>query len=267
MKNILVIGLVFLGAIFNSGCDEKEDPAGLRGVGIVPAITDVNPAIFDSKNLENSYVEFNVELTEGDVAEKAVIVASYKGDGARVEVAEITSFPAVVRILSSDVAEKLEIPLSSIKNGDVFTFELLFTSNGKVTTSNSVLNVSVACAFDPAQAVGTYHVISEDWETEGQLTLTADPENPYRIFVEGLATIDGLDEDQGPLVMDIDPLSFKVVAPKAVLASDYFGYTNGAFAGSGTFGSCDGKFTMNFAISVNEGAFGTYLYVMTRIDN
>jgi|SRR5690554_676852 len=265
MKKILLFSLIMTVA-FLSSCDDKEDPAGLRGVGIVPGIVDLNPAIFDSKDLENSYVQFNVELTEGDVAEKAVILASYNGDKARVEVLEITSFPSNIQLFSSEIAEKLSIPLSSIKNGDVFTFEMYFTSNGRVTTSNSVLNVNVACAFDPAQAVGTYHVVSEDWGTEGQLTLTADPDDPYKIYVVGLASIDGLDEDKGPLVMNIDPLTYAVTAPRTVLASSYFAYTNGAFEGTGLFGSCDGKYTMRFTISVDQGSFGAFNYVMTRIN-
>ena len=263
MKNIFLLSLIF-SIIFIAGCDENEDAAGLRGVGIVPGISNVNPAIFDSKDLENSYVQFDVSLAEGDVAEKIELVASYNGDNAKVKVQELTSFPSTVKLYAADVAELLGVSLEDINNDDLFTIEMISTSDGVVTTSNAVLNVFVACAFDPAQAEGTYNVVSDDWGTAGEVTLTADPDDPNKISVVGLATIDGLVEDQGPLVMYIDPLTYAVTAERAVLASDYFGYTNGAFEGSGLFGSCDGKYTMSFEITVDQGSFGSYTYVFTR---
>jgi hypothetical protein len=257
---------ILIGALLWNGCEDNKDPAGLRGIGIVPGITDVNPAIFDSKDLENSYVEFKVLLEEGMSADGGTIVVSYNGDGARVEIATISSFPSTIRISSQEAASKLGVALADINNGDVFTFEVLIKSGSRVNASNSVLNVSVACAFNPALTVGTYAVVSLDWNASGQLTVTADPEDPYTIYVQGLAAMEGVVEDQGPLVMHINPLSYEVIADKTVIATDYFGYDNGAFAGKGIFNSCDGSYTMNFAISVDQGDFGTYLFVMTRTD-
>ncbi len=266
MKKILFYLLVFVGISFVSGCDDNDDPAGVRGVGIVPGITDVNPAIFNSKDLENAFVEFKLSLEEGVSADEATIVGSYNGDGARKEITKVTSFPSTVKITTTEAASILGVSLDALENDDLFTFEVLVRSGDRVNTSNSVLNVRVACPFDATLTIGTYAVVSDDWGTSGELTLTADPQDPYTIYVVGLATIDGLNEDKGPLVMKINPLSYEVVAPKAVLATDYFGYDNGAFEGKGTFNSCDGSYNMDFSITVDQGSFGTFKYVMTRKD-
>jgi len=82
--------------------------------------------------------------------------------------------------------------------------------------------------------------------------------------VSGLYAIEGGNEDLGPLVMHIDPATYAVTADKTVIASDYWGYTNGAFEGTGTYNSCDGSYVMKYAISVEEGDFGTFTFVFTR---
>jgi len=58
MKKIKILGLIVTLIIVLFSCEEEKDPAGLRGVAVIPTITDINPAIFDSKDLENSYIEY-----------------------------------------------------------------------------------------------------------------------------------------------------------------------------------------------------------------
>ena len=248
-------------------CKKFEDTSLQRGVGVVPAISDVNPAIFDSKNLGTTFVKFNVSLPSGVTASGGSIVASTGDTLKRATVATITSFPAAVTINAKDVAEKLGISLNNIANGDVFTLEVLVTMNGQTYRSNAALSVPVACAFDKSLAIGSYHAYSapDKWNTKGTITLTADPGDPYKIYVKGLAEIDGATEDKGPLVMHIDPLSYAVTVDKTVIASDFYGDTNEAFAGSGTYNSCDGSFSMNFKISTVEGSYnGTFPFTLTR---
>lgn len=132
------------------GCEKEKDPAGLRGVGIIPIISDVNPGIFDSKDLKNSFVELTVNLESGKAAEKAVIEGSYNSNFERIKLAEVTSFPANVRIISGDVIQKLGIKESDIVNGDVFTFEVVTTANGLTTRSTAILRVVVSCAYEHA---------------------------------------------------------------------------------------------------------------------
>lgn len=263
MKNIKIIGPIFTLITLIIGCEELPDPAGLRGVAIVPSVTDLNPAVFDSKDLENSFVEFLVSIPEGEQAE-ITIQGSYRDNLERVTIKELTTFPATVRINSAEAAQKLGINLAEIINGDMFIFELVTTANGMTTRSSAVLTIPVACAYDVNLATGSYHVVGGDWGSEGNVTLTADPEDSYKIYVSGLEEIEGLVEDLGPLVMYVNPVNFSVTAPKKAIASDAWGYHNIAYEGTGIFSTCDGGYSMLFTITVVEGTFGTYQFSFTR---
>lgn len=265
MKRIKTIGLVIIAFMIISGCEEAKDPAGRRNAAVVPVISDINPGIFDSKDLQNSYVEFVIDLVPGTQVDKVVVVGSYQDNLERIEMTNVTTFPSTVRIQSADAAQKLGIALDDIQNGDVFLFELLAVADGMTTRSNAILRVSVACAFDGALATGSYHSVCPEWPSEGNITITADPEDPYTLYVVGLAAIEGLDEDQGPLVMHIDPATFAVTADPAVIASDYFGYGPISYVGDGVYSSCDGSYTMYFDIAVGGyGSQGIFRFDFTR---
>jgi hypothetical protein len=264
MKKIKILGLILTLIIVIFSCEKLADPAGSRGTAVVPAISNVDPGIFDSKDLVNSYVEFKVDLASGQQADNGTVVASYNSNNERIKIADITSFPSTVRLVSGDVIQKLGISASSVKNGDVFTVEVLTTVNGVTTRSNAVLSVSVACAYSKAFAIGSYHSVSVDWATNGNITLTADLNDPYTIYVVGLEEMEGVVEDLGPLVMHIDPATYAVTVPKKAIGSSAFGYHNIAYAGSGVYNSCDGSYAMNFTISVDEGSFVINAFTFTR---
>lgn len=267
MKNKNIAGLIVLITAFAFSCTkEVDDPAGRRNAAVVPVISDIGPGVFASEDLENSYVEFVLSLDQGVQAEKVVLLGSYNNDGSRIEIAEATSFPATIRLVSGETIQALGLNPSEIENGDVFNIEVLLTIGGETTRSNAVLNVRVACGFIDTRAVGSYHSLSgpDDWNSEGNITITADPGDPYTIFVSGLEALEGVNEDGGPLVMHINPATFAVVADKTVLASSAFGYHNLAYAGSGIYNSCDGSFQMDFDISVDEGNFGRFAFTFTR---
>ena len=246
------------------GCEELPDPAGLRGVAVVPGISGLDPGIFDSKDLGTTYIEFTINIPDGSEVEKIVIQGSYKDNQERVPIEEITSFPATIRISCADAAQKIGIDLADISNGDIFIFELATTNDGKTTYSSAVLSIPVACAYDVNLATGSYHVIGGDWGSEGNVTLTADPSDEYKIYVSGLEEIEGLVEDLGPLVMYVDPVTFTVDVPLKAIASDAWGYHDIAYEGNGTYSSCDGSYSMVFTITVVEGTFGTFQFSFTR---
>ena len=54
--------------------------------------------------------------------------------------------------------------------------------------------------------------------------LTADPDDAYTIFVTDLGAIDGIDEDNGPFVLHINPATYNIIAETKMLSSDYYGY-------------------------------------------
>jgi hypothetical protein len=266
MKKYIITGLIFILMSGTFSCEKLKDPAGERNVAGVPAITDLNPGIFDSKDLVNSFVEFKLNLQSGFTAEKVVIIASYNNSNEWTDITEITNFPATVRLVSGNVIQQLGLAQGDIANGDVFTFQVEFTENGKNYFTNSVINVPVACAFDPALTKGSYHSVSAEWVTDGNVTITASPTDPYTIYVAGLETIDGNVEDLGPLVMHINPITYAVTAVKTTLVStvSWGPYHNLAYAGTGVYNSCNGTYEMNFEITVTEGLFGTFGFTMTK---
>lgn len=263
MKRIFLIGLLF-SFVFLMGCDESEDPTGARNVGIVSTISDVNPAIYISGELEESFVSFVADIGEGVSFDEAYVVGSYNGVSQREKIVNISSFPAEVVVTAAEVAQALGLSLGEIESQDYFVLEVVTVSNGITTRSNGGLTVRVVCPFDPALTFGSYSAVSADWGVNGGITIEADEEDPYKVYVYGLAELDGLTGDVGPLVMHINPLSFDVTADKSVLASSAFGYTNIAYAGSGVFNSCTGTYEMLFAITVDQGSFGSYEFTLTK---
>src|SRR4030042_1183488 len=265
MKRIKTLGLIITLILISLSCEELPDPAGLRGCAVGPGISGLDPGVFDSKDLQNSYVEFSVAVPAGSSVDKITIVGSYNDNSEEVTITEITSFPAVVRILSSDAAQKLGIALSDIENGDIFTFELLTLANGRATRSIAVLSIPVACAYDVNLAEGSYHSVSSDWNSEGDITLTADADDQYKIYVSGLEEMEGLVEDQGPLVLYIDPAIYIVTVPEKVISSDAWGYGTISYSGYGVYSSCTGSYSMYFDISIGSyGSQGIFGFTFTR---
>jgi hypothetical protein len=264
MKKSKSIIILFTLILLLFGCEEQKDPAGARGVAFIPEISDINPALFDSKDLENSYIQFTVTLPEGTQADEVIIQGSFNDNMERVAIDQVTSFPATIRILSSDAAQLLGLSLADIKNGDVFMFEIVTVYNGLTTRSNDVIYVPVACAYSTAMATGSYHAVS-DWPSENDVTITVDPNDQYTVYVSDLGAIDGITEDNGPFVLHINPVNYSITAETKTLASDYYGYGAVTYSGDGVFSSCDGAYTLNIDISIGAyGSQGVYTFKLTR---
>lgn len=265
MKTNKIIALLFLMVFAFSACEtEVEDPAGLRGVGIIPSITNFNPAVFDVKDLANTFIQFDLDVNTSTVSEVKIVV-SFNGDKKRVEIKNFTTFPATVQIFAHEAASLLGIQISDIDPGDVFNFELLTVQGSDVYRSSAAFNAAAVCKYDPDFVSGAYYVVSDDWGSEGNVTLSVDPDDPYIIYVSGLAAIDGVNEDQGPLKMEVNKLNFEVIAEKTVLASNAFGYTNFSYQGFGILNTCNGAYDMNFTITVDQGSFGQFSFKFTKL--
>ena len=264
MKELKKIGLIITLICVFTSCDKLPDPAGLRGVAVVPAITDINPGIFDSKDLENTYVEFNITVPEGSHPDKITILGSYMDNFERVLIAETSSFPSTIRVYCSDAAQKLGVSLDQLVNGDLFIFELSTLANNRATLSPAVLIVPIACAYDVELATGSYHAVS-DWPSEYDVTIAADPGDPFTILVTGLGALDGAVEDNGPFVLHINPATYSIIAETKTITSDYYGYGAVTYSGNGVFSSCDGSYTLYIDISVGAyGSQGIYQFSLTR---
>ena len=75
-------------------------------------------------------------LPEGTSESKVTLVASFNNNHADAIITEAHFISAaVIRIKSSDAAQKLGIALDDISNGDIFVFELQTLANGFTTRS------------------------------------------------------------------------------------------------------------------------------------
>lgn len=268
MKKIKIFGLIITLILFILSCEEEADHAGKRNAGVVPLISNVDQALFFAADLNSSFVEFDVSLAAGDAASGGSIEVSFNGQAERVEIQTISSFPAADIVLTApDIIAALGMDLGDVTGGDVFNIEVLTTNDGLTTRSNAALNVPVACVYDPLLPSGSYNAYSSEdfWNVDGIVTLAVDATYDTIIYVTGMAALDGLTEDLGPLVMHIDTKTYEVTADKTVLASGAWGYDNFFYEGYGTFESCGGTFTMYFTIGVDQGTWGTFPFTLTKI--
>jgi len=270
MKTYKIIGFIAAMVLTFAACEtDVDDPAGVRGEGVVPAIVDLNPAVFDSNDMENTFIQFT--LDDVAPATEAKLLVSYNGDKARAEVATYSSFPTVINLPLTEVVSKLNIALASVETGDVFNFEVTTSKGGKTYYSSASFNAAVVCAYNPDLVTGNYNAVSDSWGVDGNVTITADPDDEYKLYVTGLATIDGLDEDKGPLVMIVNPLNFAISVPKVVLASSTapwgVAYTNIWYEGFGEVNTCNGTHTLYVTIGVDQGTFGgaPHTFVLTKL--
>ena len=249
-----------------SACEtEIEETAGLRGEGVIPAITNLNPAVFDINDPENTFIKFDLDVETATVSE-INFVASYNGKLTRIPIKQFTSFPTTdVKIYMRDVAAALGIKLEDVSPGDIFTLEALTTQGENIYRSSAVINAAAVCLYDPEEVTGTYNAVSADWGADGLVTITVDPVDIYTVYVAGLPELDGFVGDIAPLKMTVDPLTFKVTAVKTVLGSVFDAYTNVAYEGFGLLNTCDGTYQMNFTITVDQGSFGQNAFTLTRV--
>lgn len=273
MKKNKILGLGFIAVmvimIVNSCSTKFEDPAGPRGIAVAPSLTNVQPAVFDVNHMSTTYVQFTVNVDGSVPVDQAVIQVSYEGGLQRVDYTTISSFPATVKVKLADVVQKLGMTLDDITKGDVFTVEVVTESNGQWYRSNTAaFNPAVVCPYIPSLVSGSYHANSPDWGSDGDVTITVDPNDEYVVYVSGLEEIEGLVEDKGPLKMVISQKDYSVTVDRQVIASSLapwgLSYTNLAYEGSGSLSTCDGTYTMSFTISVDQGTFGTYSFTLTK---
>lgn len=265
MKHINTIVIFFAFALLLlGGCEDTNvNLVEQRGVGVVPLLSNLNPAVFDSNDLQNTFVEFTVDVQNKSLLTNAIVKVSLNGMLERADYLTITTFPQTVKVTMKDAAAKLNIGLDKIKLGDILNVEIWTTSNGVIHPTSTVFNAGVVCPYFQNQIIGSYHSVSTDWASAGDVTITADPLDQYVVYVSGLEAIDGLVEDKGPLKMIINKLDYSVIAVKTVLASSTLGwgptsnYHNLAYDGTGTLNTCNGTFEMSFNITVDEGGLAT----------
>lgn len=295
MKNKLkIILLVSIGMLFLVTCkkDPKLNMPNLQQA-VIPKVTKdaTKDQIMSDLNLPGFNGSVIVDLYYKDKPKSMDLMVCMNGDVANTAVVKsnITSFPTSTDFNVGNLIDWLPnvTSINDIVAGNTFKFYVDITlEDGTVIKGNdpsyvpndpavsnlpgSSINVvyNVACGLNYAKTFGSYHAVSpaSDWAVDGTVTITADPVNPNTVYVANLETIDGTDEDKGPLVMHIDPATYAVTADKTVIASvaGWGPYHNLTYQGKGTYNTCTGEYTMVFTITSTELNFGDFHFTMSR---
>ena len=259
-KYIFMIAAALLISI---GCeDTNENLVQERGVAVVPEMSDPAPAYF-TDNIEESYVEFNLSLSPGETVDKASIEVVRGNKSAILK--DVTLPVTELRVTASEVLTALNIPASDYNLGDMFYLYVLTTKDGKTTRSTAAFRIPVVCFFSPAMLTGNFYYVSESLEEEGSVTIAADPNDPLKVYISGMAETQGAVGNGNRIELNVNPNNFNVSGPKTIIAGNIWGYTNYAYqAVAGSYSACDATFTINFSISVDQGSFGNFQFIFTR---
>jgi len=265
---------VIIAALFVSiGCkDTNENLVQQRGKAVNVIMSEAVPSFFIDGDLENSFVGFDLSLPEGENVDKAELEVVF---GNKSVILKSVQFPSPdMKITAMEMLQALGLSASNVKEGDTFYLYVLTTKNGITTRSTAALTINVTCGFDAELTAGRYTFEnSDDWGAPGMVTIEADPDDPYKIYIDGtpLVEVEELTGNGNKVELIINPNSFKVSGSKVILSDDTkeWGqpYTNVAFQPvSGTFNSCDGTFRVTFAISVDQGGFGPFAFTFKRFE-
>ena len=267
MKNIKrLLTLIIILGLTLPGCETKfDDPAGERNLIIAtPKIENLNPSIFLASDKANTYVAFDV--TAGAVGQSmdGMIEVSYDGGQQRAKLQEFTIPATGLEIALADVATALGMSIDALEGGAYVNIEVLTKSGDKFYRSAASVNPLIACEYNSAEYVGTANAQSSDWEVNGPVTVTLDPDDPYTLLVSGLAELDGATEDGGPLPLVINPANYEITVPKTILATSWFyGYSDFFYEGTGSLNTCTREIYLNVYIGVSIGGWGYNEFYIT----
>ena len=249
--------------VFFTGCkDTNENLVQERGVAVVPAMSDPAPAYF-TDNIEESYVEFDLSLSPGETVDKTSIEVARGNKSAILR--DVTLPITKLKVTASEVLKALNIPANDYNLGDIFYLYVLTTKDGKTTRSTAAFPIPVVCYFAPSMLAGNFYYVSASLEEEGSVTIEADPNNPLKVYISGLAETQGAVGNGNRIELNVNPNNFNVSGPKTIIAGSIWGYSNYAYqAVAGSYSACDDAYTITFSISVDQGSFGNFVFVFTR---
>jgi len=270
MRIILVLFVLQL--LVLSCEDTNEDRVGSRGLGVVPAIIDLNPESPTFVDLEEDSVTFSAFLAKGETVDRAAIQISYLDKKVTLKEITLTDDTSDFKIVGSEILTALNLTKDKIELGEKYVVNIVTTFNGSSTISPAAFVIKLPCEYDASLNNGSYAEVSTDWNIDSNVAINADESDPNVTYVKGLAEADGLVGNGNTMKLTIDPATFKITGEKTVLAANcggwgaaYAKYTNYAYTVvSGMYSSCDGNYTVVFNISTDQEDFGDYKFIFTK---
>lgn len=284
MKKYILRSIVLFAVVLLGSCETDLRMPDMQKSYLPVFVLDESSDVKIEEGELNAVFSVDMFYKEYPTDSRLVVTMNGIHENEKIFIESIKSFPANITINATQL--KTLFGISSIDFGSYFEIglEVLlsdgkwytpFTPNGIAYNSGSlnllpagstpVLKFKAPCLFDSNMSIGSYREFSDEseWNVDGDVTITADPSDPYTVYINGMAQVDGLSGDKA-LKVTINPSDFSVTAEKTIIASSAFGYTNYAMEGTGSFDSCSGTYDMTINISVDEGDFGPFIFKFTR---
>ena len=240
----------------------------------------------------------SVELEEVETALHSVeifMASTVKSDAARSYTLTVTSssIPAAVEgthfTLSS---QTITIPAGQYSGSVTLTVisenlqkypvtAVLSINNDEAISWGKSISVSMnrydLCEFNTSMLVGKFDWVSASWHEAGNVTLEADPDDPYKIYIAGIPAED-LTWNGNKIELTVQPwvegagmTQLSVTGTKTIIADDTaeWGpedtYDNLAYeVRTGSYSICNASYTITFRISCDLGAFGDFEFIFSK---
>ena len=251
--------------------DTNENMVQERGVYFIPQLTKVSPSYF-LPEIEDSYVGFNLALSQGEALDKVQIEVVHKTKSAILREVTVPVGGVDVKVTAKEIHNALSLTDDDYNLGNVYYLYFITVQDGKPHRSTTKISLQVVCPFEPEMLVGTFDYESEDWEEEGgDLTFEADPKNPYKIYINGYPQSEGLSGNGNRIELNVNPNTLNITGPKTIIANNlaewglpnYLNYTFEPIRGK--FDACTETYTIIFVISVNLGSWGENEFIFTKV--
>lgn len=303
MKKIYLAFIALSLLFITSSCNE-ELPYPIdqvkRGVLIDIVRADGSDGVLSNGLTTGNYkVNLLIPENQGDYSfmkNAQLLAVIQKVDGtwaSAVAVDNITEFPKEIQVDIADIYSKLGLTVPALGETFYLTTNVVLNDGTtipgwtKITGFNNKafsgwyidgrpysynVRYPVACPFTPTLAVGAYKFESPatDWNVAGEVTLVADPSDPYKIYINGYPEAEGLTGNGNKITLIIDPVTYAISGPKVVLADNltewglptYTNYTYEVI--SGNYSTCDGSYNVVLKIYVDQGGWGNNSFTFTR---
>lgn len=151
LLSFVVLGLGLSGC-YSSDFDYKDYPnTAFEKKGAVIEVGNVASGFFNLTNLENAFVEFDIDA-KGAAATGAKIFKSFNG-GTPVEHSSVSSLPATIKVTLAEALNGLNVAKEDLKVGDVIKFSFEASSAGGSYKTGKTFDAVMSC---PSDLAGTY---------------------------------------------------------------------------------------------------------------
>jgi len=268
MKNyISIIAAIITLVVITSCTDEGVDFDTNGGKGLAFTHFSVGELIIKANEAAPTAIISVSSTVKADAARSYTLIVDPESDAK--EGTHFTLSSKTITIPAGEHHGKITLTanLGNISK-DPINVQFLLADHADIIDWGKTLKTSIQifCELDESTLVGEFNWINEGWEHSGKLSLEADPDDPYKIYLVGVPfELVGEDEDPdfewngNKITLNVNKTTHVITGPKVTVAPTLWGYGKPSFEvmGDSEFDTCSGEYIVYFRITVDEGSFGT----------